>query len=338
MKFLEKHKKNLPWFFLCFLLGLAVGLPINGEILIRHIAAKSIPQEWRAGAQGLINPLLGVNFPDNTIFEDVQPLQKKLQDQVDALINTKQADRISIYFKDQNTSHWVGVNQTEAYAPASLIKIPMMISYFKIAEEHPEILNKQIVYTGPDHNTQEKFKPKEAMVVGRAYSVRDLIQRMIVYSDNNALLMLFNNMDKTKLDAIFSDLSITLPQDINKDGDYITPGNFSRFFRTLYNSTYLNEEYSEKALEYLSQAEFKEGLAGGVPAGTVVANKFGETPDIDATGHNIGYELHDCGIIYAPNHPYVLCVMTAGQSYEALTGVIQNISSTVWNAVSKDYK
>lgn len=338
MKYLENNKKNLPWFLLFFLMGLAIGLPINGQLLVHRITAQALPKEWREGQHGLINPLLGVNFPDSTIFEELKPLQKSLEAQIQTAVSNNRADKVSVYVKDQVTSHWTGVNYTETYGPASLMKIPMMITYFKVAEAHPEILKQQIQYLGPDRNTQEKFKPTLVLVPGKYYSVENLIERMIVYSDNNALVLLFNNMDKAQLDTIFSDLSITVPKDVNENGDYITPGNFSRFFRTLYNSTYLDEEYSQKALELMARAEFKEGLAAGVPKGTIVADKFGETPQVDKDGKIVGYELHDCGIIYPPNHPYIICVMTSGQSYDSLAGVIKDISAVVYDAVKKDYK
>ena len=315
-----------------------IGLPIDGSFLTQQIIGKVTPQEWREGQKGLVNPLLGVNYPDNSAFTELTPLQDSLQTLINNAIDNHVLIRASVYFRDMSDSHWLGVNQSETYSPASLIKIPMMITYFKVAESDPDILDKLLQYTGPNQNAVEYFKPADNMVPGQFYTVDDLIRRMIVYSDNNAILMLFNNMDKATLDAIFSDLSITVPKDPNQPGDYITPGNFSRFFRTLYNATYLNETYSQKALELLSQSDFRSALVAGVPGSVVVAHKFGETPDTDVNGKITSYELHDCGIVYVPNHPYIICVMTSGNSYDSLVGVIKDISSTVHSAVSRNYK
>ncbi len=337
-----RDKKFLSWAILVFIGGFLIGLPIDGAFLFQKltssITAQTLPKEWREGQTGLINPLLGVNYPDNSAFTELVPLQSAVQTVINNAIDNHVLIRGSVYFRDMSDSHWIGVNETETYSPASLIKIPMMVSYFKVAESNPNILNKLLQYTGPNQNVSVYFKPADNMVSGQYYSVSDLIRRMIVYSDNNAILMLFNNMDKASLDAIFSDLSITVPKDPNQPGDYITPGNFSRFFRTLYNATYLNEAYSQKALELLSEADFKQGLVAGVPGNITVAHKFGETPDVDATGKTISYELHDCGIIYAPNHPYILCVMTSGQSYDSIAGAIKDISAAVYSAVKNNYK
>lgn len=44
-------------------------------------------------------------------------------------------------------------------------------------------------------------------------------------------------------------------------------------------------------------------------------------------------ELHDCGIIYYPNNPYVLCVMTRGDSMEELKKIISTISLMTYKEV-----
>ena len=58
-----------------------------------------------------------------------------------------------------------------------------------------------------------------------------------------------------------------------------------------------------------------------------VAHKFGERelPNAD--------QLHDCGIVYVPKHPYLLCVMTRGDSLTNLTTVIAGLSEVVYNDV-----
>jgi beta-lactamase class A len=335
---LLKDKKILGWVALFFIAGFVSGFPIGGSSLFNRFTAQAFPKEWREGQQGLINPLLGLNYPDSTVFEELKPLQNNLTLLVQKEISQGKASRVGLYFKDLTNAHWTAVNSTLTFAPASLIKIPMMMSYLKVAETNPYILDQQLQYVGPDQNKIEAFKPTRVMVPGQYYTVDELIRRMIVYSDNNAIAMLFNNLDKQKLGEIFSDLSITIPKDPNQPGDYITSSNFSRFFRILYNATYLSEGYSQKALDLLAQTDFKAGLTAGIPAGMTVAHKFGETPDVDQSGHVIGYELHDCGIVYPENHPYLLCVMTSGPGYTSLSGVIKDISSLVYAAVQNDYK
>src|SRR5260221_1525529 len=155
---INKHKKSILFALGFFGLGFLAGLPINGAKVISALTSKIIgpafPKEWRQGQEGLINPLLGVNYPDTTIFPDLESLKSNLNSLVQNEINLGKAIRLGVYFRDQITGHSMTINEAEKFAPASLIKIPMMITYFKVAEDHPEILNKQIRYLGPDHNTQ----------------------------------------------------------------------------------------------------------------------------------------------------------------------------------------
>lgn len=120
-------------------------------------------------------------------------------------------------------------------------------------------------------------------------------------------------------------------------GDYMSPKSYAFFYRVLYGSTYLTRAMSEKALELLTTPDFTDGLVAGVPAHTTVAQKFGEhsfegVPDTESK------QLHDCGIVYHPEHPYLLCVMTKGSDFQRLSKVIKEVSETVYTAANADYK
>ena len=49
-------------------------------------------------------------------------------------------------------------------------------------------------------------------------------------------------------------------------------------------------------------------------------------------------QLHDCGIVYYPKHPYLLCVMTRGDSFEYLDDTIRDISHLVYQEVNEHYQ
>jgi hypothetical protein len=44
-------------------------------------------------------------------------------------------------------------------------------------------------------------------------------------------------------------------------------------------------------------------------------------------------QLLDCGIIYYPNNPYILCVMTEGTEWGKMEEVISNVSKMVYEEV-----
>jgi len=103
----------------------------------------------------------------------------------------------------------------------------------------------------------------------------------------------------------------------------------------LYNATYLSRAYSEKALEILAQAKYAPGLVAGVPAETAVAQKYGEAFD-QSNPSQPQITLSNCGVIYHPTHPYILCVMTKGGNLDDLNKAVAAISSVTWKAVN-DY-
>ena len=92
---------------------------------------------------------------------------------------------------------------------------------------------------------------------------------------------------------------------------------------------------SEKALSYMSEVDFKQGLVAGVPGGIAIAHKFGEKT-VGASGEI--KQLHDCGIVYYPNNPYLLCVMSRGDSFEYLDDTIREISHIVYEEVDRQQR
>ncbi len=90
---------------------------------------------------------------------------------------------------------------------------------------------------------------------------------------------------------------------------------------------------SSRALELLTKTAFNDGLRAGVPENIEVAHKFGER----ILPNNI-QQLHDCGIVYIPNKPYLLCIMTRGKDMHTLQGVIEEISSSVYAEVNPQFK
>jgi beta-lactamase class A len=316
---------------------------------IRALTANpGVPQPLRLGSSAyrFINPLLSCNYNALNIF----PQDAAMNNVVTSVINKQKAlgniTAASAYFADFNTAKFSSTNGALTYYPSSLTKIPIMMAYYELAETSPDILNQKITYPvgSADLNDSQETKPAVPLVPGQSYTVEDLIEHMIEYSDNNAAGLLFTAGDQNTQDTItsvYNDLHIPIESSVTAANfDFITPQEISALFRVLYNATYLSRPYSEKALELLSQVSFTQGIVAGVPSSTIVAHKFGIV-GITTNGIEMSRELHDCGIIYAPNHPYLLCIMTRGPatspaSLSTMEGVIASISSAVYNQVEKN--
>lgn len=280
-----------------------------------------------------VDPLLFYMIPS----ADQQWGLTEMKNQVQGIINhDKEYNGLSdasIFFQDLNQGRWMGINQNDQYNPASMLKVVIMVSYFKEAENNPALLNQSFIYTADMQNliNEDVYNSSSNLVIGNEYTVEDLIQRMIVDSDNGAAELLLNNISQSSLDSVYAALDIPSP-DSAKGAFTISPRYYSFFFRILYSATYLGPEYSEKALDILSDATFKNGIVSGIPNGTVVSHKYGEyVLQNNSQGQQL--ELHDCGIVYYAKNPYLLCIMTRGNNLTNLENTIKNISSTVY----KDY-
>ena len=76
-------------------------------------------------------------------------------------------------------------------------------------------------------------------------------------------------------------------------------------------------------------------MVTGVPFGIKVSHKFGERKNIDLA--NSDEQLHECGIIYFPKHPYLLCVMTRGENFQQMSSFIADTSRLVYGTMDKTY-
>lgn len=303
------------------------------------------PPDWRTGpdsyirqntnAYQYISPLLDSEFPNQQLSQDSFPFEKDIVAAVQTIIRKYPDDRISFYYNDLGNPSWVGIGEREQYIPASLLKLPMAIAYYKLAESDPSILAQKITATGPDQNDQRNIKSTDGIKIGQSYTVEQLISAMLDDSDNNALQALYSYKGGSLKD-VFSDMRQHLP--LNDAGianeNYVSPLGYSRFLLVLYNATYLYRADSEKLLNLLTQSLYKDGLVAGVPSSVTVAHKFGER-GLSENGHVNSYQFHDCGIVYQPGHPYELCIMNQGTDLKELQSITKEISAAVYGVVKK---
>jgi len=313
--------------FFAFLLCIAIGwfgriwYVLNEPSKLKEIRENSPDYKY-------INPLLLIDSPKEA--PEFFALKNQINSYINSEKNNQDASSVSAYFRDLNTGRWIGINKETLYDPSSMLKVAVMMGYFNKSDTDPAVLEKQISYTAKVDPGQY-YKPVNPLQTG-VYSVSDLIKAMIVDSDNTALALLYNN-DRPDFIDVLKTLQIPPPASTTTL-DFMSPEIYSHLFRVLFNASYLSKETSEKALELLEGTTFNNGLVAGVPEGTVVAHKFGEHTTLTPENNVESRELHDCGIIYYPQHPYFLCVMTRGNDFTKLQSIISNISAIVYKKIS----
>jgi beta-lactamase class A len=293
-------------------------------------------EEVRQGGYKLINPLLECDIKGETALNKYVPFEKKIKERIQKeVIDPNNNIYLAMYFRNLNNGPWFGINPDENFSPASLLKVPLLMAYLKLSEEDPDVLKKIIAYNGAQPGAvSQDVVPKDPLQAGEPYTVEDLLNRMIIFSDNEAMSLLVQNISPEDFNRTYSDLGINVP-DVRGPDDFMSVKEYASFFRILYNAAYLDKRTSEKALEMLSKVEYKDGLVAGIDDGISVAHKFGERK-IEENGNPLN-QLHDCGIVYYEKYPYLLCVMTRGKDFQELSGAIAQTSRIVFSEIKKDY-
>lgn len=314
---------------------MAIGILIGKYAFLPKTGGQEKPvegdsfDEVRAGGYQFISPLLECEpGTDSLRLTGLNPLQKEISSLIEDEKKSGTLTTAAVYFRDLNNGPWFGVNEHESFSPASLLKLPVMLAYYKKSEKSPELLQKKVRYEAKDPLLHQNITPTNSIEKGKDYTIDDLIERMMIYSDNGALTLLEDNIEPALIDRITLDLGVETATEATPE-DFMSVKGYSGLFRILYNASYLEKNLSEKALEILSRTEFTKGIVSGVPKSIKVSHKFGERELSDQVK-----QLHDCGIVYHPKKPYLVCIMTRGDDFSKLSSTIGDISKMIYTSVS----
>ena len=271
----------------------------------------------------LVYPILFNDLSEESA--ELAPL-KSSAEKICAENYTKNLTDASVYYFDFATLDWFGINTEKQFIPGSLMKIATGIALLKRSETQPEILQKRLVFTEADNLHVAQTLTHETLQIGATYTVTDLLERMLSHSDNHATFLLNKICGIDALRKTYNDFNVEMP----RSADYkITLHQYVRFFKALFYATYLSQANSSKVLEYLSHSSFKNGMEGKLKddSGLIMSHKFGERD------YNGIYELHDVGIVYKNESPYLLGIMAKGKNRPELEMFI----GAVAEAIAKGY-
>jgi len=283
------------------------------------------PDVKRLNGYEFIRPLLYADKPCQS--EKLQPVKTQVENMINNYKLSGTINAASVYLRELNQGDYISIGEPEKYNPGSLLKVPELITFFKMNEKTPGLLNQKVSYTTPLNLPKRALYLSKSIELGKTYTIRELLYYMIAYSDNNATMLLNIRMDLDVFKKVFTDLGLANP-DMTKSDIPITAKEYSYFMRVLYNASYLNIEDSEFCTELLSHSDFVNGLVNGLPKDVKVAHKFGEA------GDGINAHFSESGIVYIHNSPYLLTVMTKGKDNKVLPAVISDISKKVFDIIN----
>jgi beta-lactamase class A len=301
----------------------------NREVLIKNTISRDLGKTFVLTSPILdcenIGEIESVSLSHTTVEKNITAIAKKYEVQ-----------DYSVYFRKLNEGQWIGINEKDFFTPASMMKTPLLIAFLKRVEQEPELLDTKVIATKDFFDRALKQSVVGAVVVeeGKTYTLKQIAEYTIQQSDNVATLMLFNHVRKSDLDELFEAIGVT-QEEVNGDVNIRTK-DFGAFFRVLYNASYLNKEMSEVALSMLANSNFMGGIRAGTPPEIVVAQKYGER-NIEQQIQGVVVveekQFHDCGIVYAPGKPYIICIMTRGQNFDSQQKFITDTAKYIYQEV-----
>lgn len=265
------------------------------------------------------------NFIDQKYFlSTIEPVRKEMKEVVAKY--GKDGNRIGVYFEFLNTGANVSINQDERFWPASLSKMPTVLAVMKKIEKKEWTLANELVLFAEDKD--ERFGELYKKTPGTRFTIEELLKETLINSDNTAHKILVRNLKTEDYTDILEALGMEELFDNNYD---ITAKEYSRVFRALYTSSYLNRENSQKIIEWLSQTRFNEFLGAGIPPEVLFSHKIGEE-----------YKeivFLDSGIIYIPNMPILITVMVQvkdGGGDKEAQEIMRELSKSAYNYVANN--
>ncbi|WP_301860687.1 serine hydrolase [uncultured Megasphaera sp.] len=190
---------------------------------------------------------------------------------------------------------------------ASLIKIPIMIRAFRLAQAHSLDVSQPCPVYGQVAGGSVYNLPK-----GTVLTVHDLIFHMIVESDNTCTNMLIDmlGMDSINEEIRQQELRNTVLQRKMMDfaaaqagrENLTSPSDMGQLLYRLAHGQCLGEELDRGMMDILLQQEDNCILPAQIPHIVPVAHKTGELDGL----------YHDCGIVWKKGTPYICCLMADG--------------------------
>lgn len=235
-----------------------------------------------------------------------------------------------IVVRDLDTDSEISFNKRKKCPSASLVKVPIMLAAFSVAQEGKLNLNKAVAVKAASKTggsgTLKNFIP------GTTVTVKELIELMITGSDNTATNILIDLLGFDYLNAYFEKIGLKntnlsrkmMDFEYRKKGieNYTTAEDMSTLLDKLYKKELFNEEITKQCISLLKNQKYNDRIPGQLPYWVTAAHKTGLEKEV----------CHDIGIVFAPRGNYSICVLTVGQKNSKIAKeFISNISFQVYN-------
>ena len=215
-------------------------------------------------------------------------------------------------------------NEMMPVIAASVIKIPIMVEAFRQFEAGE--LNPQQTYRIKAEDKMPSCGALNRMHDGLEVTMRDLVELMIVLSDNTATNILIDILGIDRVNAALEAEGLKVTRLRRKLFDragmeaglsnHVCAREIGLLLERMYAGTLVSPEASAQMLEILRNQKLNGKMPFFLkPRGIACAHKTGEDDGI----------THDVGVVYAKN-PFVLCMLSEETDVPAFERLIQDVA------------
>lgn len=211
--------------------------------------------------------------------------------------------------KDMNSGHVAGAHLDKVFPSASLIKLPILCAAFQAAHEGRISLGAPVVLRRSDRRGGSGVLKWASG--GSVFTNRELLENMIIHSDNTATELIVRQLGLDYLQRTFARLGLRDTR-IHRDGFRLTsrrvaddnmtsPRDMGYLLEKIYRRQLVSAQASDQMLDILKHQKLRDRLPRFLPTGWEIAHKTGL----------LRKACHDVGIVFSPQGDYLICVLTA---------------------------
>lgn len=207
-----------------------------------------------------------------------------------------------------------GINENKIIEAASLIKLPVLTTLYKEAENENISLDTKYTLKNSDKRTGSgSLSGKPA---GTILTYRELAGLMGKQSDNTAFNVVRSVLGDAKIQGEIERIGMV---DTSLKENKTTAYDIGVFFEKLWNGEIVSEESRDEILKFLTDTIYENWIAAGVPEGIRVAHKYGREVHV----------VNDAGIVFS-KRPFVLVIMTDGVVEKEADSIIPEIVRDIY--------
>jgi beta-lactamase class A len=242
-------------------------------------------------------------------------LWKKLETRVDE-VAARLDGVMGVAVLDLTDNRMLLRNADRVFPAASAIKIAVLLELYRQDQEaragRQSKARLDDIYTFDPNDLVEDSQIMAGLTAGvTRVTNRDLAQFMVAVSDNAAANLLIDRVGRDNVNGTLHNLGLSKTMLRRKmmdiaaarrgDENVATPQEMVRLLAAIYGGKALNKDSTTGFIKQLSTSKKDSRIPRYLPGNIRVANKPGELEAV----------RNDSGIVFAPNRPFAISVMTA---------------------------